>query len=506
MRPQLQSLQEGDTLPESGVRFPVVKGGIRNADLGFLFDEAPKADCGGRRFPAMVAGFPQNVPVRYTTRIIVPPRVKRSSLPGGYGGNPKPQALGFRKTFGFGDRLGLAAAAHLAVATAHREFAPVFAQQSSAELAASGRTAREVIHAAARGVERAHFRQPWGADADGLRTPREIEQAAEAGYSYFTIDGAGHLNPGSDQLAPDALAGALKGLIAEGALPEDWIDHYLDRTIELPGGHRLKLTREPLERAAAKYVRAIVHCARMSETAARANQGRPYELEVSFARAGAPMTALEHLFAGLELEARGVRIISMGLRIGEGFEPGIDYQGDLAEFETSLREHVAVADFCGPHKLSFAHAADKWSVYPILTRCCGDALHLKTSGMSYLEALRVILQVDAGLFAEIAEFSRSRFAADRESAISTTEAEVLALPRADEIEGAEAERIFLEERAGRQMLHAAYGSVIAHARTADDRAVGACLLERLEQFDDLYQAAISQRLERHFAALEPVSA
>jgi hypothetical protein len=428
--------------------------------------------------------------VRYTTRIIVPPRVKRSSLPGGYGGNPKPQALGFRKTFGFGDRLGLAATAHLAVANAHREFAPVFAQQSSAELAAAGRTAREVIQAAARGVERAHFRQPWGADADGLRTPQEIERAADAGYSYFTIDGAGHLNPASDDLAPDALAAALGSLIAEGALPEDWIDHYLDRTIELPGGHRLKLTREPLERAAAKYVRAIVHCARMSETAARANQGRPYELEVSFARAGAPMTALEHLFAGLELEARGVRIISMGLRIGEGFEPGIDYRGDLAEFETSLREHVAVADFCGPHKLSFAHAADKWSVYPILTRCCGDALHLKTSGMSYLEALRVILQVDAGLFAEITEFSRVRFAADRDSAaerISTNEAEVI------------------EERAGRQMLLAGYGSVMSHARTADDRAAGACLLERLEQFDDLYHAAISRRLERHFAALEPVS-
>ncbi len=443
--------------------------------------------------------------MRYTTRIIVPPRVKRSSLPGGYGGNPKPQALGFRKTFGFGDRLGLASTAHLAVANAHRQFAPVFAQQSSAELAASGRTAKEVILAAARGVERAHFRQPWGADADGLRTPQEVHQAAEAGYSYFTIDGAEHLRPGSDQLPPEALAAALKGLIAEGALPEDWIEHYLDRTIELPGGHRLKLTREPLERAAAKYVRAIVHCARMSETAARASQGRPYELEVSFARAGAPMTALEHLFAGLELEARGVRIISMGVCIGEGFEPGIDYQGDLAAFETSLREHAAVADFCGPHKLSFAHAADKWSLYPILTRCCREALHLKTSGMSYLEALRVILQVDAGLFAEIADFSRERFAADRATAkdrISTTEAELLALPRAGEIEGAEAERVFLEERAGRQMLHVAYGSVMAHARTTDGRAVSACLLERLEQFDDLYQAAISQRLERHFALLE----
>ena len=435
--------------------------------------------------------------MRYTTKIIVPPRIKRSSLPGGYGSKPKAQVLGVRKTFGFGDRLGAAADTYLALASAHPDFAPVFAQQSGQELADSGRTIQEIMTAAMRGVDRARFRPPWGADADQLRTPRDVENAAAAGFSYFTIDPGDWIASQADEMAPGEVVALLDRLMADGDLPADWFEPYLNRTIDLPGNQRLQLTLDPLQRAAAKYGAAIRHCARLAETAARACHGRPYELEVMLGRSGPATTPLEHLFVGLELEARGVRMVSAGLHFG--FEPAADYGGDLAHFERQLREHAAVADFCGPHKLSFHEASDKPSVYPLIGRCCGDAVHLKTSGLSYLEALRVAARVEPESFAEIVRFARTCFEVDSiGTGLSTTPEEVRALP---DLDAPEAERLYLNGRAGRQMLHATFGSIVTKGHDAQGTPFRTVLLELLERHADIYREVLSVRLEEMFRLL-----
>jgi hypothetical protein len=444
--------------------------------------------------PALPSPF-----VRYTTRIIVPPRVKRSSLPGGYGSKPKPQVLGVRKTFGFGDRLGAAADAHILATSAHPDFAPIFAQQSAPELAGSGRTLEEVMTAAVRAVDRARFRPPWGADADRLRTPPQVEQAAEAGYNYFTIDPGEWIEPGADDLPASEVVARLDRLIADGDLPEDWIEPYLDRTIDLPGNQRLQLTLDPLQRAAAKYGRAILHCVRLAETAARSSHGRPYELEVTFGQGGQATTPLEHLFVGLELEARGVRIVSAGLQWGDGYQPATDLATDLVQFEARLREHAAVAEFCGPHKLSFHEASDKPALYPIIGRCCGDAFHLKTSGLGYLEALRVVLRIEPEFFADIARFALTRFDLDRVgTGIATSEHEVRSLAGSDPDD---AERNFLDTRVGRQMLHVTYGSVVTAGRDEKGRLFRERMLELLESRADIYSEVLGAKLAEMFRLL-----
>ena len=138
----------------------------------------------------------------------------------------------------------------------------------------------------------------------------------------------------------------------------------------------------------------------------------------------------------------------------------------------------------------------------MLSRCCGDALHLKTSGLTYLEALRVILQVDYPFFSALAEFARAQFGADSAGAgVSTTFAEVQALPRPGTLEAADAERVYLEERAGRQMFHVTYGSVLSRGRGENGRPFGESLIELLDRYADLYHAALTRRLERHFELL-----
>ena len=53
---------------------------------------------------------------------------------------PLPSALGLRRSFGFGDRLGVGTAGHIAAAREH-SFASIFAQQSIREMTRTGRIA-----------------------------------------------------------------------------------------------------------------------------------------------------------------------------------------------------------------------------------------------------------------------------------------------------------------------------------------------------------------------------
>ena len=437
--------------------------------------------------------------MRYTTRIIVPPRIRRSGPPGTPGGAYGPQALGVRKTFGFGDRLGMATLAHLAAAATHPQFAPVFAQQSIHEMTLTARSPADVLGSAARAVSAARLRQPWGADADRLRTAQEVADAAEAGFTCFTFDPSEMVPDGVNALGAAELQTAVDSLVAAGDLPDHWSEPYLDRTIDLPGGHRLRIGLEPLQRAVVRYLPAVVHCARLSSALARSNQGRPFEIEVALDHVDTITTTLEHLFIGLELEARGVRLTGLALRHADHF--GVD-DTDAAKperYEEALREHVAVAEFCGPYKLCFYEGADAMTVYPVVGRVCGEALHVKSSAASYLEALRVVAQVDPALFAEVARYSIDRAAAD---ALSDnphfTTAEIEAMRQRFT---AEQPIALLDDRSGRRCLDGACGSVLTSGQDALGCPFRAALLERLEQYADLYRLAIGAWFDQQISWL-----
>ncbi len=170
-------------------------------------------------------------------------------------------------------------------------------------------------------------------------------------------------------------------------------------------------------------------------------------------------------------------------------EKGVDFKGDLNAFERELRKHAAIAKMIGPYKISVHSGSDKFSIYPIVGRVCGELLHVKTAGTSYLEALRCVLQSDETLFRDIARFSHERFDSDRATYhISATSEDNAALATRD-LKGSELETAFLDENIGRQILHVTFGSVLT------DDELKPRLLANLEQNPALY----SQLLERHFS-------
>ena len=437
--------------------------------------------------------------MRYTTRIIVPPRIRRSGPPGSPGGAYGPQVLGVRRTLGLGDRLGVATSGHIAVAAAHPEFAPVFAQQSVQEMSATGRAAADVVSSAARAVSAARFRLPWGANADRLCTAQEVADAAEAGFTMFTFDLAEFVRPGVQAMEPAALQSAVNEMVAGGDLPDHWAEPYLDRTIDLPGGHQLRVTLEPLQRAVVRYLPAILHGARLSSALARSNQGRPFEVEVALDTVSAPVSTLEHLFIGLELEARGVRMTSLALPYADRAAAGRG--GAVTEtFEQQLREHAAVAEFCGPYKLSFDEALHPASIYPVLGRVCGEALHLKTSAASYVEALRVLAQVEPGLFREIAGFATAEVQA--REAQETSSHRSIDLTFIEPLLAGDEPGQVLDEEMGLRLLDATFGAVLTVGRDAAGRPFKESILETLDRYGDLYTERLLVRFGQRLALFD----
>jgi tagaturonate epimerase len=384
-----------------------------------------------------------------------------------------PAPLGLERSFGFGDRLGLATPGHYAAARKF-DFAPIFAQQSIREVERTHRTPQQVMDAAVRALSELGYTGAWGADADHLKLPEHVERTAAAGFCFFTIDPSEY--------------------VGQGALTPELESLYFGRKFEVPDVGDLRFDRPSLQATVAKYGRALEHCGLMGRHIAKTMGARAFEIEVSVDETEEPTSALEHFFIASELKRHQVpNVVSVAPRFIGEFEKGIDYKGDLKKFEASLREHVAIARHCGPYKISIHSGSDKFTAYPVIGRVCGALLHVKTAGTSYLEALRAVARTDVKLFAEIVEFCRGRFDTDRRSYhISATTTQVMALPA---YSGSKQEAIFLDAVAGRQLLHVTFGSVLTHPSFKPR------ILELLQKQTALHEELLDKHFSRHLSLL-----
>ena len=77
------------------------------------------------------------------------------------------------KSFGLGDRLGIATYGHIDLFEDNDVF-PVFAQQSIRELNLTSRTYEDVLDAATFAVFREGYKKGFGADGDHLKTEKDV--------------------------------------------------------------------------------------------------------------------------------------------------------------------------------------------------------------------------------------------------------------------------------------------------------------------------------------------
>lgn len=401
----------------------------------------------------------------------------------------RPQTLGLAKSAGCGDRLGLATPGHIRALRRVGGIAPILAQQSMRENARTGRSPQEVVDDATWGVFQEGWREPWGADADHLKSTADIEICVAGGYTFFTIDPGDHVEHAAHSAPLDTLRDDFAALpwTELETTAADVRAVYLDRTITLDGGLVLTFSEEALLRAAGKYARAINHVARLYRHLFA--QTDDFELEISVDETETPTSALEHYFIARELKRLGVEWVSLAPRYIGRFEKGVDYIGDLAALEADLAQHAAVARALGPYKLSLHSGSDKFSIYPIFARQTGGMVHLKTAGTSYLEALRAIAAVKSALFRDIYRLAFERYGEDR--ATYHVSADPARAPQLEDLGDGDLPAV-LEQFDAREMLHVTFGSALAQ--------YGGPLKEVLEAHEQAHYRALESHFVRH---LEP---
>ena len=151
--------------------------------------------------------------------------------------------LGNERSFGVGDRLGIATPGHIKVFEKY-DACPVFAQQSIRELKLTNRSYEEVFDAASFSVFREGFKKPWGADGDHLKTEKDIKYALSLGFTMITLDCSEHIK--NDVTSENALP-----------LPKQVAEKYLGKEFDVGEGLRLTFTEEELKKMAAVYGEAI---------------------------------------------------------------------------------------------------------------------------------------------------------------------------------------------------------------------------------------------------------
>ncbi len=395
-----------------------------------------------------------------------------------------PALVGLRKSFGFGDRLGVATPGHLDALETMPEsgFFPVLAQQSMREMARARRSPQQVLDDVTWAVLETGYRGGFGCDADHVKTEAEIDRCIDAGFIGFTLDPGQYVRSGADTDDP----AALWSQIAE--LPWDILrsnpkDHRRRYVTGAAGSDAL--SEETYLRAAVKYGAALAHVARLHAHLRSRFGAAPFDLEVSVDETDTPTTPAQHRFIALELQRLGIDFIGLAPRFVGDFYKGVDYAGDTEAFARDYAAHAAIAEELGPYKLSVHSGSDKLAIYPTIQRRTPEYVHVKTSGTSWLEALRVIARHAPGLFRRILNLAVEGYAANRQSYHLDGRAECI--PTVPDSALAD----LLDDHHARQVVHVAFGAVL---ETYYDEAYAA-----LAEHAEAHREGVRRHFEKHLA-------
>ncbi|HSK69238.1 MAG TPA: tagaturonate epimerase family protein, partial [Candidatus Limnocylindria bacterium] len=237
---------------------------------------------------------------------------------------PSP-VLRLERTFGVGDRLGIAGDGHLRVFKKY-DAVPVLAQQSMRELKLTNRTYEDVLDCATFAVFRAGYTGPWGADGDHLKTMDEVRLALGLGYTMITLDCSEHI----------------RGPEGRADVPQDMRDRYVGRPFPLDDGSAVSFTQDSLSQALAVYGDAISFAHRVWQEFFAGGKTTA-DLEISIDETSLPTSPAQHFFAASELSRLGVGMKTMAPRFIGEFQKGIDYIGDVSAFDREMQVHAAIA-------------------------------------------------------------------------------------------------------------------------------------------------------------------
>lgn len=287
-----------------------------------------------------------------------------------------------RYTFGMGDRFGREGEAQLgAVMEANRRGLPVHPvwNKSNREHTLIGTVPASLRAEADAAVRALGWTLPYYVDADHINL-RTVDGFV-ACSNFFTIDVADYVGQPAD---PDAIEGfvsaysRLRGWLSVEGLAEP-----------------LCIRAEDLRADAATYLTAMQEAGRIYRRILELKRGEGFVVEVSVDEAEIPQSPRALLSILAMLAAEKVPVQTIAPKFTGRFNKGVDYVGDLRQFEREFDADLcvlrhAVRDFGLPDtlKLSVHSGSDKFALYPVINRLIHRhqaGLHVKTAGTTWLE-------------------------------------------------------------------------------------------------------------------------
>ena len=389
---------------------------------------------------------------------------------------PKP-VLSEKRTIGLGDRLGLATPGQLR-AVSRYDAVPILAQQSIREITLTESSFENVLDAATFAVFREDFQRGYGFDGDHLKTDEEVKYALGCGITMLTLDCSEHIHAEYSDVSDAEIEAAYKE-------NKELEELYCGKTFEVEG-IKIEFTPEDFRRNVLIYGEAIDHAVRIFHTYV---EGKPICFEMSIDETTTPTSPAQHYFVSSELIRRGVEVVTVALRFVGEFQKGIDYIGDLAQFEAEFAVHAAIARHFG-YKISVHSGSDKFSVFPIVGRLTQGKFHMKTAGTSWLEAMTVVAEKDPALYREVHQFALDVF--DEVTTYYHVTTDLTKVPALDTLTDEQLPDLFKLPDA-RQLIHITYGPIL----TRKDENGNYLFHDRLYKFWRENEERYCERLDNH---------
>jgi tagaturonate epimerase len=287
-------------------------------------------------------------------------------------------------SFGVGDRFAHQAKAQLQAcimaAQQGAEVIPVW-NKSNREHLTIGSDPATTRAAADAAVKALHWQKPYHVDADHIRL--ETVDRFVPHSDFYTIDVADWIGKPAEAKSAGEFAGRHSELVGRISIPG----------IEQP----FQTTRADVERIAAKYLSAVQEAGKIYRHIAQAKGESSFITEVSMDETDSPQTPPELLIILGALADERIPLQTIAPKFTGRFNKGVDYVGDLAQFEREFNQDLAVITFAVKQyglpatlKLSLHSGSDKFSLYAPIRRGLarfGAGLHVKTAGTTWLEEL-----------------------------------------------------------------------------------------------------------------------
>jgi hypothetical protein len=386
------------------------------------------------------------------------------------------------RSFGLGDRLGIASYGHIKLFEQYDAY-PVFAQQSIRELTLTGRTYENVLDTATFAVFREGYKRPWGADGDHLKKAEDVEYALSLGFTMITLDCSDHIKSGvTIQNAPPA--------------SPEYQEKYLGKTFDIGEEQSIRFEEGELRQAVAIYGDAIAFAIDIFRRFLKSSASDA-DFEISIDETNEPTTPLQHYFVARELTDAGVKIATIAPRFCGDFQKGIDYIGSLSQFDKEIKIHAVIARHF-EYKLSIHSGSDKFSVFPRIGRETRSVFHVKTAGTNWLEAMRTVAAADPALYRAVHRFALSAF--NEVTAYYHVTTNLANIPDLDQLKDNELPALFNNNDA-RQLIHITYGPILTHKKPDGSFTFKTALYTLWRDYETLYHDALYKHIQKHLDLL-----